>query len=264
MFVRSGQDPTWLVQNYAYMVSRRLDWRQLGILAERYLELVLADSGNTILLLLQAPIIAGCIVVVWGDNDQVTSSLYFVLTLSAIWFGTINASREIVKEKAIFEREARVGLDPTAYVLSKVSVLALLGFIQCLCLVFVVDRWVALPGTTFLHFLVLFAASMAGAGLGLAISAVVSTPDRATAAVPILLLPQILFSEMVMDHSHSSALVKALEDLTITAWTYQGLTEVAASEPDLFKMLQGMFTPLLMAGLLIGAAIFLVKRSVRR
>lgn len=225
---------------------------------------MLADAGNTILLLLQAPIIAGCIAVVWSDTDQVTSSLYFVLTLSAIWFGTINASREIVKEKAIFEREARVGLDPIAYVLSKVSVLALLGFIQCLCLVFIVDRFVALPGTVFLHFLVLFASSMAGAGLGLAISAVVSTPDRAVAAVPILLLPQILFSEMVMDHTHASPLVKLLEDLTITAWTYQGLTEVAASEPDLFKLLQGMGTPLVMACALIGLAIFLVKRSVKR
>lgn len=240
---------------------RKVDWRQTGILAERYLDLVLGDPGNTALLLLQAPVIGLCITVVWGDYDGVTSSLWYVMALSAIWFGAINACREIVKERPIFERERRVGLNPTAYVLSKLSVLALLGFLQCLCLVYQVNATVALPGNTLLHFFVLFAASLAGTALGLALSAVVSTPDRAVAGVPILLLPQILFSEMVMSHDHAGPLVSALSNLTFTAWTFQGLTEVAASEPTLWPILGSLAALLAMAAALTGLAMFLVSRN---
>ncbi|MBI3926192.1 MAG: ABC transporter permease [Armatimonadetes bacterium] len=240
--------------------TSRIDWGQLGILSERYLELIGSDLGSTLLLILQAPIIAVCVILVWGDYDEPTSSLYFVLALSAIWFGAINACREIVKERAIFERERRVGLEPAAYVLSKLTILSMLGFVQCLCLIFLVDVYVPLPGVTLWHFLVLFSASLAGTALGLALSAVVSTPDRAVAAVPILLLPQILFSEMVVSHEHSGNLIKTLENLTFTAWAHQGLKEVTAADPSLFTILKCMFVLLVMAALLTGAAVLLVRR----
>ena len=60
----------------------------------------------------------------WGSVEEDTPSLYFVMCLSALWFGCINACREIVKERAIIERERFFGLNIIAYVGSKVWVLA--------------------------------------------------------------------------------------------------------------------------------------------
>lgn len=237
----------------------RLSWRQLEILSERYLECVLADVGNTFLLLLQSPIIALCIVLVWRDVDQATETMYFVMTLSAVWFGCINSCREIVKERAIYLRERMVGLEVGSYVLSKMMVLAVLGFLQCLLLVLLVNSQVALVGGPFLHFVVLWAASLAGTALGLALSAVSATPDRAVAGVPILLLPQILFSDAIMDHEHASRLTKFLQDLTITQWAYDGQKEIAATEPHLGTILGSAAVLVLMAAVLTVAAAALLK-----
>lgn len=208
------------------------DSRQLSVLCERYLELILADKWNTLLLLIQAPVIAGLIVIIWRDIDQVTKPLLFVLALSAIWFGTLNACREIVKEKDIFEREWMKGLSLGAYLWSKLAVLSLLGLAQCLCLVFIVNRYIDLGDPPLAHLLVLFPASLAGTGLGLLISAAVTTVDRSLTAVPLLLIPQILFSELLQSHEHSSDFVIFLEKLAITTWTYEGLAQLEKSQMD--------------------------------
>ena len=211
---------------------------QLSTLAERYLECLTADFGNLVLLLVQAPVIALCIVLVWRDVNEPTDSLYFVLALSAVWFGCINACRELVKEAPIFQRERMVGLHPTAYVLSKLLVLALLSLAQSLCLVFLVNHWVTLGGQPLLHFFMIYGASITGTCLGLGISALVSTTDRAVALVPILLLPQILFSRVVLSHDHASELTRVCANLTITEWTYDALKEVTASTVHLGTLLE--------------------------
>ncbi len=89
----------WSLETMAW-----LNFRQSGILADRYFDILLGDLKNTLLLLFQAPIIAGLIVLVWRNVEEPTNTLYFVLVLTSIWFGCSNASRELVKERAIFFR----------------------------------------------------------------------------------------------------------------------------------------------------------------
>lgn len=239
----------------------RVSGRQLEILTERYLEIVASDFGNTVLLLLQAPIIAFCMILVWRDVDQATDTLYFVMTLSAVWFGAINACREIVKERPIYLRELRAGLEIGSYVVSKLAVLALLGFVQCLVLVVMVNWEVALLGGPFPHFVVLVAASLAGTSLGLALSALSGTPDRAVAGVPILLLPQILFSDMVLKQEHASRLTRTLQDLTITQWSYEAQKDIAAAEPHLGTLVLSVAVLLSMCAALAGLAALTLRLS---
>lgn len=220
--------------------------RQLSVLCERYLELILADKWNTFLLLAQAPVIAGLIVIIWKDVDKVTTSLLFVLALSAIWFGTLNSCREIVKEKSIFEREWMKGLNLSSYLWSKLAVLSLVGLAQCLALVFIVNAYISLGDPPLSHLIVLFPASLAGTGLGLLISASVTTVDRSLTAVPLLLIPQILFSELLLSHENSSDFVIFLERIAITTWTYEGLAELDKAEADWGVLFWSLSIPSLM------------------
>jgi ABC transport system ATP-binding/permease protein len=238
-------------------------WHQVEVLAERYLEIVLADTGNTALLLLQAPLIAGCIVLVWRDVAQPTDACYFVMALTAVWFGAINACREIVKERTIYLRERMVGQDATAYLLSKLVVLALLGFAQCLALVVVVDRGLALGGYPLLHFVALYAASLSGTTLGLCLSAAVTTSERAITGVPLLLLPQILFSDVILSHEHASNLVHWLEDTTLTAWAYDALKQVIAPELSVAHLAGDVLMLMLLGGALGGLALLIVHKEHR-
>ena len=107
---------------------------QSPVLAARYRDCLLGDVGSFVLILAQAPLIGWLCAVVWGSIESDTPALYFVLCLSAVWFGCINACREIVKERAILERERLFGLRPRDYVVSKVWVLAALGAAQVVLL----------------------------------------------------------------------------------------------------------------------------------
>ena len=228
------------------------------MLSERYLEIICSDWGNTLLLLAQAPVIALLATLVWSDTaSSATDTLYYVLALSAVWFGTLNSCREVVKERAVLEREARQGVGVTPYLASKCLVLGLISFVQCLLLTLIVNAKVPLGGWALLHFGFLWLASLAGTALGLTLSCVMSNSDRAVGAVVLVLIPQILFSEMAMSHAHSSPLILWLEDLTFLSWTFHGMKEVTASEPSMWVMLQ-------MAGGLLGltAALLLLGRSL--
>ncbi len=235
---------------------------QLNVLCERYLEIVFSDRGNTFLLLLQAPLIALFVVLTWRDVDKPTDSLYYVLALTALWFGTFNACREVVKEGPILDRESRLGLQPGPYLLSKLLVLALLSFVQCLALSFIVNHSIPLGGPPFFHFVYLWLTSLGGIALGLLISCLMSNSDKAVGSVVLVLIPQMLFSEMVLSHEHASSLIQWAEDFTFLAWAFQGMKEITRSEWSYIELTQaGVMLTLLTAGLLAGCLFLLTLRT---
>lgn len=208
-----------------------LNLRQSGILADRYFDILLGDLRNSLLLFLQAPVIAGLIVLVWKNVEQATNTLYFVLVLSAVWFGCTNASREIVKERAIFFRERMIGVEVPAYVFSKVRILAMLGFVQCLALILIVNYYIHLLGNKLFLFLTLWLCSLAGTTLGLLISSIMNTQDKAVAMVPLIIIPQILFSEFALPKELHEGVTKYLERLMIAGWGYENFKELVSGQP---------------------------------
>ena len=224
-----------------------LNLRQSGILADRYFDILLGDLRNSLLLFLQSPVIAGLIVLVWKNVEQATNTLYFVLVLSAVWFGCTNSSREIVKERAIFFRERMIGVEVPAYVFSKLRILAMLGFVQCLTLILVVNYYIHLLGNKFFLFLTLWFCSLAGTTLGLLISSIMNTQDKAVAMVPLIIIPQILFSEFALPKELHEGVTKYLERLMIAGWGYENFKELVSGQPAYLIILRnfavlGMFT----------------------
>lgn len=227
---------------------------QSHILAARYRDCLLGDLGGLVLLVAQAPLIGWLCAVVWGSIERDTPGLYFVLCLAAVWFGCINACREIVKERAILERERLFGIRPRDYVLSKVWVLAALGAVQVILLQGTVEWHLQLRGPMALELLALFGASVAGTGLGLLVSALAMTQERAVFAVPLLLLPQILFSELAIPGNLYSDVVATVEKAMPVHWAFRVFKEAAALEPRWHMAALFLVVLLAMAAALIGAA----------
>jgi hypothetical protein len=199
-------------------LSRRAQW---SVLNARYLAVTLADLPTLGLLLGQAPLIGALCGVVWGSVEDDTPSLWFVLSLAAVWFGCINACREVVKERAILERERLFGLSMVSYVGSKLSILAGVGLIQVILLLGAVEFSIALRGPWVFEVVGLWLGSLAGTGLGLLVSAFSERQERAVGVVPLLLLPQILFSEFAIPEKHFSELVSGVRALTPVHHTYR-------------------------------------------
>lgn len=177
--------------------------RQWITLSRRYWQVLVRDKFNLAILFLQAPIVAFLTFVVM-DADQPRDFAYFVLSLVSVWFGTSVAAREIIRERPVYNRERMVNLGLMPYVFSKLFILGIIVGIQCILLFlplkfFDIVGLMAMPGE-FLgipQFWVMLLTASVGIALGLLISALVKTSEMATSLVPLILIPQILFSGLV-------------------------------------------------------------------
>ncbi len=73
---------------------------------------------------------------------------------------------------------------------------------------------------------------LGGVGLGLGASALARRQEQAVALVPLLLIPQILFSEFAIPAEHYGDAVATVEKLMPVRWAYRVFVEGAALEPE--------------------------------
>ncbi|MBD0370507.1 MAG: FHA domain-containing protein [Pyrinomonadaceae bacterium] len=180
--------------------------RQWGTLARRYMEVLGRDRFNLLILFGQAPIVAFLTYLVVSHNSP-RDFIYFVLSLVAVWFGTSVAAREIIRERAVYNRERMVNLGLLPYVGSKLFVLSMIVGAQCILLwgtlkLFDIAGLMKMPGSpTWLfglpQLIIMIMTGIVGIALGLFVSAIVKTSEMATSLVPLILIPQILFSGLV-------------------------------------------------------------------
>ena len=192
--------------------------RQLAILCRRYIELIFADRRNLALLLLQAPVI-GLLLVLVSHGDGLTSSrieakkLIFMLATTGVWFGVINAAREICKEANVLRRERLAGLRCGPYVGSKVVVMFGLVLVQSALLLGVVAAATKMPANGVMFpaplelFITIALSGLAGIALGLCVSALATSPDKATSLIPLVLVPQVLFAGIMFALHGATALL---------------------------------------------------------
>lgn len=128
----------------------------------------------------------------------------FTLIRSAIWLGRLNSTREIVKALPIYLRERAVNLKLGSYLISKLIPFTALCAFQCGVLLAIVSYMVPIPGSTLERGVVLFLTPVAATGMGLMVSALASTADKAVAVIPILLIPQMICLTSVSDLSTSA------------------------------------------------------------
>ena len=132
-----------------------------------------------------------------GVNAQ---KILFIMSFTAVLFGCVNAIREIVKEEPIYRRERAVHLGILPYMLSKIVVLGGLCLVQDAILLLAVNavapfapRGILLSTLPELY-ITLALTSLSGLMIGLVISAVAPTTDRAMSFIPLILIPQVIFS----------------------------------------------------------------------
>ena len=82
-------------------------------------------------------------------------NLLNLMVVSCFWFGCNTAAKELVKERAIFQRERDYNLRITSYFLSKLLVLTLIGLLQASLLFGIVRWWCHPPGQASLQWLTL-------------------------------------------------------------------------------------------------------------
>jgi len=163
----------------------------LPILLQRQLAIFRSDIKNLIILLAQ-PVIIGALVA-WVTNDAGLTQ--FFAYIATLWFGCSNSAQEIVRELPIYRRERLVGLSRWSYLTSKFLWMGGLTAIQALLLyaTIVVGR-LGTQGVAHWQIIGLLLLAFASTGIGLTVSSLAKSAIQAVMLVPLLLIPQILFS----------------------------------------------------------------------
>ena len=189
--------------------------RDFWILLRRAVAILRGDKRNAMILAAQGPVIAFLMLVVFGENkldrDQDlsttggSSSVLLAMVLAVVFVGAAGAVREIVKERPILLREQAVGVSTAGYVASKVVLLGGMVVLQSLVIVVFTLIRQGSPDDGFFMFgstlEIVAAVALTGLGavaLGLLISAVVTSADKAMTLLPVALFLQLLLAGVIV------------------------------------------------------------------
>lgn len=238
-------------------ISRVKQW---DILTRRYLRIMSRDKKNLQMLFLQPLIIALLIVVVFIHsaplfensklkpedvklNPQVVAAGQLntvqnnnadetkrrkemsisvaMMIFTAIWLGTSNSAREIIKEMPVYRRERRVNLRIAPYLLSKTTVLAMICLLQSIIFLMVITIGLGFPGF-WPNLGAFFLISLASVMMGLTVSAAALNADKAMSTVPVLLVPQILLAGALIPVADvKPEYLQSIFYIAISKWGYE-------------------------------------------
>ncbi len=223
-------------------------WQQLAILTQRYLKLSLRDPVNLGLSLLTAPVGIALMTLALPDKNPLIGEpepslaplalkVLFVFTCAALWVGLSASLQEIVKEAAIYFRERLVNLGLGAYLGSKAIVLGLLALGQTVLITGTILLGFKPPEPELISwplglFITTFLSLFTCISLGLLVSALAKNSAQANSTLPLLLLPQIVFSGVLFK---MEGVAEKISWLTLSRWSvgaYGALVNVNAMVPD--------------------------------
>jgi ABC-type multidrug transport system permease subunit len=189
--------------------------------------------------LAQAPVIAFLAVLLFHKGrftpmlleDDITPTL-FVLMASAVWFGCSNVAREIVSERAIFRRERMGSLRAGPYLLSKLLVQGALVAVQIALLLVVLIPAIPLQGSALALAGTALLAGWAAMATGFLISTVARSELQAIQLVPLVILPQIMLSGILLPVTGKGAtlMAKVLSQPILLRWAYGASLQVEYSK----------------------------------
>jgi ABC transport system ATP-binding/permease protein len=237
-YAASGRDqvvPATAYRGTRHSAAKRPVMPQAATLIRRRLVTLGRDRHNLWILGIQVPIIGLLLALLFHQNvfrrfvpgrAGTSAELLYLLVTVALWFGSISACRELVKERALAAREASVGVRLSSYLISKGVVLGLLAGLQTACLAAIVllARPLHEPlDRVALEVVILLLTTWAGVGMGLLVSACVGSEDQATSFVPLLLIPQLLFAGSVVTVHQMGIGLKILSKVIVAQWAFSAL-----------------------------------------
>ena len=198
--------PRRSLRELAIAPVRDLDPISIRVVAHRTWMNLWRDHWMRLMLLGQPMILAVVLAATQFSPGKILGVLFFT-TVVACWLGMNNSIRDLVQDRRGYIRDRLAGLAPASYLLAKWLVYGLVGAVQLLLFLCLVRSLVplVLPESLKEDFFdrsflgwwgTLWLVYLGGLGLAFIISTLVASEEAAVAWLPILILPQILFSAM--------------------------------------------------------------------
>ena len=213
-------------------------FKQLQLFVKRDLATKKANRQYLTIALLEAPVLAILLgffskfsdtaeyLVRYNDNIP---AFLFMSVVVALFIGLSVSAEEIFKDRKIRMREEFLNLSKGAYLTSKIVILFILSAIQVLSFVLISNYMLEIKDVTFSSWAILFTTACFANLLGLNLSAGLSSVVAIYILIPLLLIPQLLLSGVIIDfnkmHSSMNSYEKTplIGDAMTSRWAYEAL-----------------------------------------
>ncbi|HKK81954.1 MAG TPA: ABC transporter permease, partial [Prolixibacteraceae bacterium] len=165
---------------------------------------------------------------IYGNNDNIPAFL-FMSVVVAMFIGLSISAEEIFKDRRILKREEFLDLSRGAYFTSKILILFAISAIQVLLFVLIGYYMLGFQGLMFSNWAILFTTACFANLLGLNLSAGLNSAVAIYILIPLLLVPQLLLSGVIVDfnkmHPSMSSYSRTpiIGDLMTSRWSYEAL-----------------------------------------
>ena len=179
----------------------RDEWTQLRILMQRAFVSKLRNHGNLRTTIIGAPALAALIGTVLrysGSSQYDFASAYhipvylFLGVVVAMFIGLTNSADDIIRDRAVLQRERNLDVRLPYYVFAKAFTLAVFAGVQTALFALIGNAILEVRGMFWIHFCFLFITAFGGISVGLLVSSLVNDAKTALNIVPLILIPNII------------------------------------------------------------------------
>lgn len=216
--------------------------KQMRIFFKRDALTKIVNKQYLLLVILEAPILATLLAFItrnsgvageasqylFRENPNIPGFL-FMSVIVALFLGLVISAEEIFKDKKLLEREKFLNLSRSSYLNAKISVLVIISAFQMLVYTLIGNYILEIKGMTLSYFFILFTTACWANMIGLNISSGLKSIVAIYILVPLILVPQLLFSGVVIDFRNMNQSVKSdkyvpfIGNLITSRWSYEAL-----------------------------------------
>ncbi len=220
----------------------RPSWlKQMRLFGHRDLLSKLSNRQYLTINLLEAPLLAlilAFITYYYNTDDAMHQEYTFLRNLNlpayffmsiivALFMGLTVSAEEIIRDQKILKREAFLHLSKGSYLISKIGILFTLSAIQTFLFTLVGGAVLEIEGMLLTHWAILFTVSCFANMVGLNISSAFNSAVTIYILIPILLIPQLILSGVVVKFDKLNPLIGNQEtvplvgDLMASRWAFE-------------------------------------------
>lgn len=177
----------------------------------------------------------------FGLNANIPAFI-FMAVIVALFLGLIISAEEIFRDKKLLERERFLNLSRSSYLFSKTLVLFCISAVQMLVFVLISNYILEIQDMNWRYFVVLFTTAAWANMIGMNISSGFKSVVTIYILVPLILVPQLLFSGVVVDFNNLNRSIQsfnhvpAIGDAMTSRWSYEALVTTQFRDNRFQKM----------------------------
>lgn len=228
--------------------------KQFNVFFKRDVLSKLSNKQYMLINMLEAPVLALILAFfVKYFNDKGANSSYifyeninipqylFIAVVVALFLGLTVAAEEIIKDKKILKRESFLNLSKTSYILSKLGIMFIISAIQTLTFVLIGNYVLEIQGMWLEYWFILFTTSCVANVMGLNISSAFNSAKVIYITVPLLIIPQLLFSGVIVKFEKlhpffsNANEVPIIGNIMVSRWAYEALIVAQAKDNEFQK-----------------------------